>query len=38
VEEDIAPLKEMGVSEVFPPGSPVDGGVMYIRERFKDSF
>ena len=38
VEEDIAPLKEMGVSEVFPPGSPVDGGVTYISERFKDSF
>jgi len=24
----------MGVSEVFPPGSPIDAGVKYLRERF----
>ncbi|MBW1788002.1 MAG: cobalamin-dependent protein [Deltaproteobacteria bacterium] len=35
VEEDIAPLKEMGVSEVFPPGSPIDAGVEYVKERFE---
>ncbi|MBW2009182.1 MAG: cobalamin B12-binding domain-containing protein [Deltaproteobacteria bacterium] len=34
VEEDIEPLKQMGVSEVFPPGSPIDAGVKYLRERF----
>jgi methylmalonyl-CoA mutase C-terminal domain/subunit len=37
VEEDIEPLKEMGVSAVFPPGSPVDAGVAYVKERFKDA-
>ena len=36
VEEDIPLLKEMGVSEVFPPGSPIDAGVTYIRELFSD--
>ena len=35
VDEDIAPLKEMGVAAVFPPGSPVDAGVEYVKERFK---
>lgn len=36
VEEDIAPLKEMGIAEVFPPGSPTDAGVNYIRMRFEE--
>ncbi len=36
VEEDIAPLKEAGVAEVFPPGSPIDAGVEYLRKRFAD--
>ena len=34
VEEDIPKLKEMGVAEVFPPGSPIDAGVKYLNERF----
>lgn len=36
VEEDIAPLKEIGIAEVFPPGSPIDAGVNYIRMRFEE--
>ncbi len=32
--EDIVELKEMGVAEVFPSGSPVDAGVDYLKERF----
>ena len=34
VDEDIEPLKEMGVAAVFPPGSPVDAGVEFVKERF----
>jgi methylmalonyl-CoA mutase C-terminal domain/subunit len=34
VDEDIPKLKEMGVAEVFPPGSPIDAGVEYIKKRF----
>ena len=33
VDEDIPKLKEMGVAEVFPPGSAVDAGVKLVRER-----
>ena len=36
VEEDIPRLKETGVSEVFPPGSPIDAGVTYIRKLFSE--
>jgi len=36
VEEDVPKLKEMGVSEVFPPGSPIEAGVEYVKELFKD--
>jgi len=36
VEEDIPRLKETGVSEVFPPGSPIDAGMTYIRKLFSD--
>jgi len=36
VEGDIPRLKETGVSEVFPPGSPIDAGVTYIRKLFSD--
>ncbi len=32
VDEDIPRLKEMGIAEVFPPGSPIDAGVRFIRE------
>jgi methylmalonyl-CoA mutase C-terminal domain/subunit len=35
VAADISRLKEMGVSEVFPPGSPIDAGVRYVEEAFK---
>jgi len=35
VEEDVAALKEMGVAEVFPPGSPLDAGVRYIKGKFE---
>jgi len=34
VDKDIARLKEMGVSEVFPPGSSVDAGVKFVEEWF----
>jgi len=34
VEEDIPKLKDMGVAEVFPPGSPIDAGVEYLKKRF----
>jgi len=36
VEEDISKLKEMGIAEVFPPGSPVDAGVEFVKRRFGD--
>lgn len=36
VDEDVAALKEMGVAEVFPPGSPLDAGVEYIKGVFGD--
>ena len=34
VAEDITGLKEMGVAEVFPPGSPIDAGVAYLEKTF----
>ena len=34
VDKDIPKLKEMGVSEVFPPGSSVDAGVKFVEEWF----
>ena len=34
VDEDIPRLKEMGVAEVFPPGSAVDAGVKFVQEWF----
>ena len=27
-------LKAMGVAEVFPPGSPIDAGVAFVKARF----
>jgi methylmalonyl-CoA mutase C-terminal domain/subunit len=36
VEEDIPHLKEMGVSQIFPPGSPIDAGANYVKGLFKD--
>ena len=36
VEEEIPELKEMGVSQVFPPGSPIHAGVEYLKALFKD--
>jgi len=33
VDEDIPKLKEMGIAEVFPPGSPVDAGVRFLEAR-----
>jgi len=35
--EDVPKLKEIGVAEAFPPGSPIDAGVQFIREIFKES-
>jgi methylmalonyl-CoA mutase C-terminal domain/subunit len=32
---DIPVLKELGVAEVFPGGSDIDGPASYIREHFK---
>lgn len=34
LDEDIPVLKAMGVAEVFPPGSPIDAGVAFLRSRF----
>ena len=34
IPEDVAALKEMGVAEVFPSGSPIDAGVDYLKRRF----
>jgi methylmalonyl-CoA mutase C-terminal domain/subunit len=34
VDEDIPKLKEMGVAEVFPPGSAVDAGVKFVEQWF----
>ncbi len=34
VDDDIPKLKELGVAEVFPPGSAIDAGVNFIKERF----
>jgi len=31
MDEDIPRLKELGVAEVFPPGSPVDAGVKFVQ-------
>lgn len=36
LEEDIPKLKEMGVAEVFPPGSPIDAGVEFVNRLFED--
>ena len=36
VEEEIPELKEMGVSQVFPPGTPINAGVEYLKSLFKD--
>jgi len=33
--DDIPKLKEMGIAEVFPPGSPISAGVDYIKTRFE---
>jgi len=33
--DDIPKLKEMGISEVFPPGSPINAGVDYLETLFK---
>ncbi|MFA4836275.1 MAG: cobalamin-dependent protein [Dehalococcoidia bacterium] len=35
-QEDIPLLKEMGVDEVFPPGSKLDKIVQYVREHAGD--
>jgi methylmalonyl-CoA mutase C-terminal domain/subunit len=34
LEEEIPVLKEMGVAEVFPPGSPLEAGVRFVEEWF----
>ena len=34
LDEDIPVLKEMGVAEVFPAGSPIDAGAEFLRKRF----
>ena len=34
VDKDIPRLKEMGVAEVFPPGSSVDAGVKFVQDWF----
>lgn len=34
--DDIPKLKEMGISEVFPPGSPIHAGVDYLKTIFDE--
>jgi methylmalonyl-CoA mutase C-terminal domain/subunit len=34
LEEDVRPLTEMGVAQVFPPGSPLDAGLKFLDSRF----
>jgi len=34
VDDDIPKLKEIGVAEVFPPGSAIDAGVKFLQARF----
>jgi methylmalonyl-CoA mutase C-terminal domain/subunit len=36
LEEDIPVLKEMGIAQVFPPGSPLDAGIKFVQERLGD--
>lgn len=35
LDEDIPALKAMGVAEVFPPGTPIDAGVEFLKVIFK---
>jgi methylmalonyl-CoA mutase C-terminal domain/subunit len=35
-DEDIAELKRLGVAEIFPPGSPLQEIVDFLRERFPE--
>jgi methylmalonyl-CoA mutase C-terminal domain/subunit len=35
-EEDVAPLKEQGVAEIFGPGTPLQAIVDWLRERFPE--
>ncbi len=34
LEDDIPKLKEMGVANVFPPGSPIDSGVNFLTDLY----
>jgi methylmalonyl-CoA mutase C-terminal domain/subunit len=36
LNEDIPKLKEMGVAEVFPTGSPIDAGAKFVKRLFED--
>lgn len=36
IEDDIPKLKEMGITEVFPPGSPIDAGVEFTKTLFEN--
>lgn len=33
--DDVPKLKEMGISEVFPPGSPINAGADYVKALFE---
>jgi methylmalonyl-CoA mutase C-terminal domain/subunit len=35
-EEDITELKRLGVAEIFPPGSPLQAIVDFLREKFPE--
>jgi methylmalonyl-CoA mutase C-terminal domain/subunit len=35
-EEDVAPLKEQGVAEIYGPGTPLQAIVDWLRERFPE--
>jgi methylmalonyl-CoA mutase C-terminal domain/subunit len=36
LKEEIQDLKNIGVAEVFPPGSPLEAGVDFLKDRFAD--
>ena len=36
-EEDITELKRLGVAEIFPPGSPLQEIVDFLREKFPEA-
>ena len=36
LKEEVPSLEDMGVAEIFPPGSPLDAGVRFLQGRFQE--